>query len=463
MIFYLGLEEVSHLERVDVPAFVSRNRLIRLKDKLPRARAPWACDSGGFTTVTERGGWTVTPQTFVAEVEFWSREIGGMDWCAPMDFMVEAAALARTGLTVRAHQELTTYNYLHIQSASRGHVQFIPVLQGDTVDDYLRHIELYAQHGVDLAYGEQGPRKHNLVGVGSICRRQGAKIATDILRTLAEHRIFFHAFGLSTQGVQRACQYAFSSDSQAWSKVMRDPWKYKGDYDKSKRVKGPSRGDRVAYALGWRAKLLTDMPAGCVTIHPQLWTPAERALFERSQAVLAPQAKPRRAKGARTLRELEVLLRAVDRVATTNAILDEEEAVEDARGAMLGDLPMPATYRAVLDPPTKAALASLTPEEWSRLGTQHRPQVEAVLAQDDGGPWPPALPPARAVPKLRPRSRLAKARAHLRQTLRRLQAVKTCVRTLPRLVGTLQRQITRLQRLAGPFLPTPRRRPRKRA
>ncbi len=76
-------------------------------------------------------------------------------------------------------------------------VPIIPVLQGWSLPDYLRHIELYAAAGIDLA-------AIPLVGVGSVCRRQGTTGAAVILRTVAARGIRSHAFGLKLGGLLRS-------------------------------------------------------------------------------------------------------------------------------------------------------------------------------------------------------------------------------------------------------------------
>jgi hypothetical protein len=58
--FWLGTHMPHWLREVDVPLFISRNRLTRYKT-LPRAIGPWALDSGGFTELQRYGRWTVSP------------------------------------------------------------------------------------------------------------------------------------------------------------------------------------------------------------------------------------------------------------------------------------------------------------------------------------------------------------------------------------------------------------------
>jgi hypothetical protein len=70
VIFYLTFPKQNAFSLVPpgTPLFVNRNALFG-KDssyartgKLPRARGPWALDSGGFTELTTHGRWTITPR-----------------------------------------------------------------------------------------------------------------------------------------------------------------------------------------------------------------------------------------------------------------------------------------------------------------------------------------------------------------------------------------------------------------
>ncbi|WP_405736421.1 hypothetical protein OG607_44905 [Streptomyces sp. NBC_01537] len=57
--FFGDRAEPVEFAPVDVSLFISRNRL---KDRktFPRARAPWALDSGSFTELKDHGRWRIT-------------------------------------------------------------------------------------------------------------------------------------------------------------------------------------------------------------------------------------------------------------------------------------------------------------------------------------------------------------------------------------------------------------------
>lgn len=187
MRFYLGTHMTNWLadtrfERV--PLFVSHRRL-RMRKSLPRAVGPWALDSGGFSELSLKGYWTTTPAEYVAAVRRYAAEIGNLEWAAIQDWMCEPFVLAQTGKTIADHQ-------------------------GWARADYLRHLDLYATHGVDL-------RAESIVGIGSVCRRQGTEEAEEIIRELAGRGLHVHGFGFKTGGLVRCAGALASADSLAWS------------------------------------------------------------------------------------------------------------------------------------------------------------------------------------------------------------------------------------------------------
>lgn len=238
--FYLGTHRPHWLASADVPLFVSRRWMPK---RLPRARTRWALDSGGFTELKDHGQWTITPYQYAAEVGRFSDEIGLLDFAAPMDWMCEPQILAKTGKSIREHQYRTVANYLHLRDLNSG-LPFIPVLQGFTLDDYLRCADIYADNDVDLTAG--------LVGLGTICRRQNMVEAEVIVRRLAGEGVALHGFGVKITGLDWYGDALESADSMAWS------------YRARKEARAGARGDCgknscancLHYALDWRADVL---------------------------------------------------------------------------------------------------------------------------------------------------------------------------------------------------------------
>jgi hypothetical protein len=243
MQFYLGTPEPAWLRRTDVPLFVSHNRLRRLKT-LPRARGAWALDSGGFTQLSMHGCWTIPPRDYVQAVRRYHQEIGGLQWAAPMDWMCEPWIVDKTGLSVQEHQHRTVANYLELRSIAP-ELPFIPVLQGWERDEYLRCVEMYLAAGVNLQACE-------LVGLGSVCRRQGTRAATDIIATLASLGLRLHGFGFKVRGLHQVGTLLASADSMAWSYQQRC------DHYCAGKPRIPWR-NQLPHALAWRERIRTEL------------------------------------------------------------------------------------------------------------------------------------------------------------------------------------------------------------
>lgn len=239
MRFYLGTHQPAWLAAdLGVPLLVSHRRLVGRRS-LPRASGPWACDSGGFTELSMYGRWRTTEHTYVTALRRYATEIGQLAWCAPMDHMTEAHVLSRTGGTVRSHQQRTVTNYLRLREMAP-ELPIIPVLQGQSIEDYHRCADSYERHGVDLA-------ALPLVGVGSVCRRQHTTEVEQILRSLAARGYRLHAFGAKVLGLGRFADAIASSDSAAWS--------FRGRYVPGCTPSHRSESNCQRFALAWHARL----------------------------------------------------------------------------------------------------------------------------------------------------------------------------------------------------------------
>ena len=207
MRFYLGAPEPHWLGLLDVPMFVSYRRLrLQLRTKIPKARVPWAMDSGGFTELGLYGKWKTSVDEYIEGVNYFATEIGQLEWAAPQDWMCEPDMLEKTGLSVREHQERTVDNYLLLRDKG----PFIPVLQGWEIDDYLECIDLYAQAGVELG-------AEPVVGIGSVCRRQNDGRTVDLFNELVRNGIRSHGFGVKVTGLAGYGDKMVSADSMAWT------------------------------------------------------------------------------------------------------------------------------------------------------------------------------------------------------------------------------------------------------
>jgi hypothetical protein len=106
----------------------------------------------------------------------------------------------------------------------------MPVLQGLTVADYLRHIEMYGDR----------LRPGMWVGVGSVCKRQGSPAVIEaILRAIQGVRpdLLLHGFGVKLSALLWAAirRLLATADSMAWSFAARKQGRSANDWREAKR------------------------------------------------------------------------------------------------------------------------------------------------------------------------------------------------------------------------------------
>lgn len=246
MIFYLGTHRPNWLAKTGAPLFISRTTLQGRKS-FPRARGRWALDSGGFSVLSLRGKWDLTAVEYAAFVDRVSREVGSLDWAAPMDWMCEPWIIEKTGFSVEQHQEWTINSVEELRSMTN--VPVIPVLQGWSQQDYEYHIERYARRGFDLS-------SEPLVGVGSVCRRQATDEIRDIITMIHDADISIHGFGVKMRGIQKYADKLASADSMAWSYRARRDDPLPGHEARHKNC-----ANCIDYALLWRDRLLEGVVA----------------------------------------------------------------------------------------------------------------------------------------------------------------------------------------------------------
>jgi hypothetical protein len=251
--FYLGTHQTGWLKHAKVPLFVCDRRL-RQRKTLPRAAAPWALDSGGFTELQMFGRWTVAPADYVARVRRYRDQIGRLQWAAPQDWMCEPIIInggqvgpltfVGTHLSVAEHQARTVANLVQLRELAPD-LPFIPVLQGYTLAEYEHCANLYQACGIDLA-------SEPVVGLGSVCRRQATSEIRAIVAAMRERGITrLHGFGVKAQGLDLYGGLLSSADSLAWS------------YDARRAARPQMPGcthkncaNCMPYALTWRRRTI---------------------------------------------------------------------------------------------------------------------------------------------------------------------------------------------------------------
>ncbi|ATE53605.1 deazapurine DNA modification protein DpdA family protein [Actinosynnema pretiosum] len=254
--FLLGFHQPGALATAGVPLFVSDTRLRPYKT-LPRAIAPWGLDSGGFTQLQKHGRWTVGPREYTARVRRYHDEIGHLEFAAIQDWMCEPVVIsggqagrmhfAGTGLSVAEHQRRTVASAVQLREIAPD-LPWLPVIQGYTADQYRHCIDLYEHVGIDLS-------AEPLVGIGSVCRRQGMEEAHQIVRTVRDHGVTrLHGFGVKTLGLRLFGDLLDSADSMAWSEDAR---RKKRPLCGSVHPRGAKNcANCLVWAKQWRARLL---------------------------------------------------------------------------------------------------------------------------------------------------------------------------------------------------------------
>lgn len=178
--FYVGCHHPSDAHRFDY-ACISYGAIRNRKGDFRPAKKGWLLDSWAFQVLKLHGDFPDAPEVYAMAAARWAA-IPRLDAVVSQDYMCEPMMLARTGKTVVEHQRLTIQRYDAIKVAwiDQGEpATLMPVIQGWTVKDYRNHV---------IDYGER-LAKGALVGVGSVCKRQGSIwLVEDILSTIKEVR-----------------------------------------------------------------------------------------------------------------------------------------------------------------------------------------------------------------------------------------------------------------------------------
>lgn len=241
--FMLGTHVLSHLDKTEVPLFVSFRQLRKRVKKPFNRKQPIYVDSGGFSELSLYGEWTISPQEYIDGLEHLKRLGLTIGWAAPQDYMCEPIMLEKTGLTIREHQKRTVDNLITLRSLTDIHI--IPVLQGQTLSDYYHHFEMYELAGFNL-------RDEKVVGVGSVCRREATDEIKHIVKSLHAKGLNLHGFGVKINGLKKYKQHLVSSDSLAWSYGAR----YNPPCQSCASRSVKNCANCLHYALKWRLKVI---------------------------------------------------------------------------------------------------------------------------------------------------------------------------------------------------------------
>lgn len=267
MRFYLGTHRPSWLTFVDVPLFISAPTIQRITWELRRTpywHCPvWAFDSGAYMANSPKTGgnihapWNLDPDSYGSIVTRVLEQVGVPPvFAAPQDWPCEPGVRQVTGFTTFDHQELTIDSFEFL-SREFYFVDWIPVLQGWRVFDYIRHMEMYEQRGINLTDAET-------VGLGSVCRRGSPREIIAIVEAVQAYALErygkmlpLHGFGMNIAALRVVGHLLSSSDSLAWSQgAINDHIRLPGCTHKSQWC-----NNCPDYALQWYSKVLEAIDA----------------------------------------------------------------------------------------------------------------------------------------------------------------------------------------------------------
>jgi hypothetical protein len=169
-------------------------------------------DSAGFVAMEKYGWFPWTPEAYIfglCAAYPWTR-FSALDCCVE-----EEVAGSRFMVEERVSKTIAL-NYTCQRLADEAGIgdRLMPIIQGDTVDDYLRCFEAI----------EPLAMRHGLIGVGSMCRRKvggplGIVEIVDALDRRLPKEVKLHLFGLKSDGgeaVTTLGDRVYSIDSQAY-------------------------------------------------------------------------------------------------------------------------------------------------------------------------------------------------------------------------------------------------------
>jgi len=172
-------------------------------------------DSGGYSFMKGKGEYDTDDATYLDFIEAHAPELFAL-----RDYPCEPDVLAEHGRRVEDHQQRTLRRHRSLLDLLED--RDLPgtplaVLQGWSIDDYLRCVDLFRDHDVLTDY----------VGIGSVCRRnQEAEIRRIIVavRDALPSRVRLHAFGVKSSVLRYPDVRGALASADSQSYEMQAQW-----------------------------------------------------------------------------------------------------------------------------------------------------------------------------------------------------------------------------------------------
>lgn len=205
--FYYGASwhwPIKHLPRV----MLSFNFTRTLKNPWKDINIPFMLDSGAYSVILKYGKYPYSAEEYVANIEGWNPDVA---WT--MDYPWEPSVRASGRYNPAEAQVLTNENSRKLEPLTDFRISH--VVQGWTLDDYMRNLDLMKDEGFIT----------ERLGIGSVCRRGKTQEVTRIIREIRRNVpgwVKLHGFGIKTDVLNTHSKHdLFSADSMSWAYSWR--------------------------------------------------------------------------------------------------------------------------------------------------------------------------------------------------------------------------------------------------
>lgn len=190
----------KHAERVMINAryLISRKIPMTLPDQ------EWFMDCGAYSLLKEHKAFPFSPKQYMDAVDRHQPTLwANMDWCC------EPSILESTKANIQYHIESTILNGRILKDHDKG---FVMVIQGWEPEQYLHCIDRIKSEGLIT----------DVMGVGTVCRRNVDKEIIEILRLIKTNlpgHVKLHGFGIKKTilNYKEAFDLLYSIDTFAWN------------------------------------------------------------------------------------------------------------------------------------------------------------------------------------------------------------------------------------------------------